>query len=282
MQWNLITIASLINGTQIITDGCLIPISTPTWAKTQEARKKFFCRKYFYAWNCLGICDHENRFIWFSCQAPGATHDSVIYYTSKVRAKIEATFDYDSPRFFLGDKGYRNERSMIVPIRENSVKTRAQKLFNTALSKARIVIEHSYGIFKKTWPIFLYKVRKYNCSNSQCTILAGVVLHNIARNLREEVPPLPSTMSLERFDQLMSVQKDQATTNVEHNSFIRNSIIANYFSWLMNKKYESFYRLLVQLNACIKKAQFTVQIGNSSFIVANKNNCNFQSHLNSF
>ena len=213
-----------------LADGCLIPISTPIWAKTKEARKKFFCRKYFYAWNCLGICDHQNKFIWFSCQAPGATHDSVIYYTSRVRAMIEATFDYDSPRFFLGDKGYTNERSMIVPFREKSAKSRAQKLFNAALTKARVVIEHSYGIFKKTWPIFLYKVRKYNCLNSQATILAGIVLHNISRDLREEVPPLPSTMSLERFDQLMSVQRDPATTNQEHNSFIRNRIVEKYFS----------------------------------------------------
>ena len=143
---------------------------------------------------------------------------------------VESNFNIDAPRFFLGDKGYANDNTMIVPIKENSVKTQAEKQFNIILGKARVIIEHTFGIWKKMWPILMYKLRKDRSLNSQATILSTVVLHNISRKLREEVPEMPSKMSLKQFDKIMKRDLQSSNTNEIDNSYLRNRIISKHFS----------------------------------------------------
>ena len=129
----------------MILDGCHVPIGTPVWQKNPHLREKFFCRKRFYSWNCMAICDNQKKFRYFSCQFPGSTHDSVAYNQSQLRINLENSFSFDSPRFLLGDKGYTNQRTMIVPFKTNQLKTNAQKEFNKLLGKIRVLIEHTFG-----------------------------------------------------------------------------------------------------------------------------------------
>ena len=214
-----------------IIDGCHVPISTPVWEKVPQLREKFFCRKYFNSWNCMAICDNKKKFIYFSCKFPGATHDSVAFDTSELKVVLDGKFKFDSPRFLLGDKGYTNQKILIVPFKNNQLKTNAQKEFNKLLGKVRVLIEHTFGMWKRLFPIFLYGVRKYKCTNSQATIIAGVVLYNIYRDLTDEEPPLPSSMSLKRFDSLMNSQAESTVTSrPDSNSFIRDQIVAQLFS----------------------------------------------------
>ena len=214
-----------------VIDGCHVPISTPVWQKVPQLREKFFSRKTFYSWNCMAVCNHKKKFIYFSCKFPGATHDSVAFGTSQLKIDLESTFDCDCPRFLIGDKGYTNENIMIVPFKKNQVKNNAQKLFNIALGKVRVIIEHTFGMWKKLFPIFLYGVRKYKSINSQATIIAGVVLYNIYRDLTDEEPPLPPSMSLARFDALMNSQTEcTVTTQPDSNSYVRDRIVAQLFT----------------------------------------------------
>ena len=86
-------------------------------------------------------------------------------------------------------------------------------------------------MWKKLFPIFLYGLRKYKCTNSQATIIAGVVLFNIYRDLSTEEPPLPRSMSLKRFDALMRSQTEcTVTTQPDSNSYIRDKLVAQMFS----------------------------------------------------
>ena len=93
----------------------------------------------------MAICDDRNKFTYFSCQYPGTTHDSVAYQLSRLRIELERTFDFDAPRYLIGDKGYTNQKTMIVPFKKNQLKTKAQKDFNILLGKVRVLIEHTFG-----------------------------------------------------------------------------------------------------------------------------------------
>ena len=85
-------------------------------------------------------------------------------------------------------------------------------------------------MWKGMFPIFLYEVRKHLCMNSQATIFAGVVLYNISRDLNEEQPPLPSYITLKRFDKLMRNHLENTPTRDQNNMYIRDRVIAKCFS----------------------------------------------------
>ena len=121
-----------------IADGCQIKISKPRFERDPLQKDKFFNRKGFFSWNCLGIIDDNLRFTYFSCKYPGNAHDSRVYNESRLKAKLQETYNPDKPRHLMGDKGYNLQNTMLVPVREDQVQTRAQRLFNIALSKFRV------------------------------------------------------------------------------------------------------------------------------------------------
>ena len=88
-----------------IADGCHIRISKPRFEKDPFQRDKFYNRKGFFSWNALGVIDDRLKFIYFSCKHPGNAHDSRIYNESRLKAKLEATYDPNRPRHLIGDKG---------------------------------------------------------------------------------------------------------------------------------------------------------------------------------
>ena len=75
----------------------------------------------------------------------------------------------------------------------------AERLFNRRLKRFRVWIEHTFGMWKKMFPIFLSALRKVKRENSQVTIISSCVLFNIARDLGEEGPDLPDSISAQQF-----------------------------------------------------------------------------------
>ena len=116
---------------------------------------------------------------------------------------------------------------MILP----QVRTVPERRFNNSLKRIRVWIEHTFGCWKKMFPILLVCFRKYKCINSLATIYASAVLYNISRDLNEETPPLPKSISQKKFDRLMRNSFNNTPAN-DHNqqNFVRNQIIAQHFS----------------------------------------------------
>ena len=85
-----------------IIDGTLVRISKPKFAGITKKKNKFYCRKHFFAWNCLGVVDNMKKFIWFTCKHPGRQHDSVMYNTSTLKAILSENFNFEAPRYLLG------------------------------------------------------------------------------------------------------------------------------------------------------------------------------------
>jgi hypothetical protein len=73
--------------------------------------------------------------------------------------------------------------------------------FNRALKKARISIEHCFGMLKKRFPALLYEMRSRKLTNTCAIIASAVVLHNILLTHHEELSPpeLPTDISDEAF-----------------------------------------------------------------------------------
>ena len=121
-----------------IADGTHIRISKPRFEKDPLQRDKFYNRKGFYSWNCLGVVDDTLKFIYFSAKYPGNAHDSRVYNESRLKAILEEMYDEEAPRFLIGDKGFQLQETMLVPIREDQVRTEAEKLFNRIFGKLRV------------------------------------------------------------------------------------------------------------------------------------------------
>ena len=96
----------------------------------------------------------------------------------------------------------------------------------------QFLVEHSFGILKTMFPILLYGLRKYKAINSLAAVFAAVVLYNLGRDFNEPDPILPPHMSMQDFDQMMRLTRSSnaASRLVEESKFVRNQIIANYFT----------------------------------------------------
>ena len=113
----------------------------------------------------------------------------------------------------------------------HSVVGPAQRLFNRRLKRFRCWIEHTFGMWKKMFPIFLSAFRKYKCENSQATIIASIVLFNIARDLGEKEPTLPETVTPAEFDRIMEESFDRTPSHLrDQNYYIRDQVVTRYFA----------------------------------------------------
>ena len=107
----------------------------------------------------------------------------------------------------------------------------AQRLYNRRLKRFRVWIEHTFGMWKKMFPIFLSALRKYKIINSQATIISSIVLYNIARDLEEEEPTLPETVSAEEFDRIMADSFDRTPSHLsDQNYYIRDQVVNQFFA----------------------------------------------------
>ena len=142
-----------------ISDGTLLPIWTPKFAKSKAEKEKFFCRKKFSAWNGIAVCDHNKKFTYLSVKHYGSINDSVAYNTSYLKVKLLEQFNPKKPRYLVSDEGINNQKTMFIPFRRDRVKSRAEKLYNRQLKKFRVYIEHCFGMWKMMFPILLDELR---------------------------------------------------------------------------------------------------------------------------
>ena len=107
----------------------------------------------------------------------------------------------------------------------------AQRLFNRRLKRFRVWIEHTFGMWKKRFPIFLSEFRKDKKENSQATIVASIVLYNIGRDLNEDEPPLPDTISPMEFDRIMADSFDRTPSHLsDENYYVRDQVVTKFFA----------------------------------------------------
>ena len=118
----------------------------PQFLGDRPTPERFYNRKGYYSINLMVVVDHQMRIRHFTARHCGSAHDARIFKESTLRAKLVQDFDENQPRVLIGDEGYACTNVLITPIRADRIVNEAQSRFNKALRKARITVEHSFGI----------------------------------------------------------------------------------------------------------------------------------------
>lgn len=130
------------------------------------------------------VADANARIINVVAHWPGSTHDSIIFQNSRLYHRLEAG---EFGQFLLvADSGYRNTNYMLTPYLNPT--TPQETLFNMSHISTRNVVERSYGILKRRWPVLSMGMR-VKLQTIQMIIVACAVLHNIAIDERDRMPP---------------------------------------------------------------------------------------------
>lgn len=114
---------------------------------------------------------------------PGSAHDTNIFDNSLLRMKCENR--EFGQGLLLGDGGYPVRSYLITPL--NNPSERAENLFNEAQIRSRNVVERTFGIWKRRFPVLSFGLR-CKIPLAQHTIVAAAVIHNIATTLKDEIP----------------------------------------------------------------------------------------------
>jgi len=118
-----------------------------------------------------------------NCGEPGCRHDSRVFRQSRFHTDVEANrFDYfPQGSYILGDSAYRgfSPAWLIYPFIDNGRLTVNQNIFNTRMSKVRVVVEHAFGILKGRFQRLLYQFSFFDIPFIVDTVVACCVLHNI-------------------------------------------------------------------------------------------------------
>lgn len=177
-------------------------------------------RKRYFSINVQMACDSKLKFRDVVARWPDSAHDSTIFSNSSLKAKFNAGMVGDS--FMLGDSRYAVSSYLITPLLEPI--TAAENIFNESQIRTRNVIERSFGIWKRRFPVNSLGMR-LNLETVQDVILATAILHNIAIEQNEELPEIDIDIQ-ETFVPEMIVQEN------DQNDSVRRLLIQNYFARL--------------------------------------------------
>ncbi|KAH6805680.1 hypothetical protein C2S51_030511 [Perilla frutescens var. frutescens] len=171
-------------------DGTYIPVKV-----SKSDRGRYRNRKGHISVNVLGVCDRYMNFIYVLTGWEGSAADARV-----LRDAITRNNGSRVPigNYYLCDNGYVNGEGFLTPYRglryhlDDWVQGRyapqnKEELFNMKHSKARNVIERTFGLLKMRWAILrspsFYPIKVHNR-----IIMACCLLHNFIRKVMPEDP----------------------------------------------------------------------------------------------
>lgn len=164
-------------------DGSHIPIMKP-----HESASDYYNRKGFYSIIVQALVDHKGRFMDVYIGWPGKVHDARVFANSSLYTKgcngdlfqpmSRKIGDVNVPLVILGDPAYPLLPWLMKPYVENEHTPSDQKLFNYRQSRARMVVENSFGRLKGRWRCLLKKM-DFELENVAAVVATCIVLHNL-------------------------------------------------------------------------------------------------------
>lgn len=149
-----------------------------------EKNAKFWSRKKRYGLLILAVCDEKKRFTYLQTGHYASANDFRAQRSSAIAHKPLELFSGE--QYVLGDSGFYCDTYLVPMYRRTSgqqdlPKERAE--FNDHVAKARVKIEHAFGILKQRWLMLndMHKVLKeqHDLTVAFAIIQAAVVLHNL-------------------------------------------------------------------------------------------------------
>ncbi len=162
-------------------DGTHIRIQSPGTADAAA----YINRKNYTSLNVSAACDFRRKFVHLVARWPGRSHDSWILRQSNLWDAFEMG---QVTGVVLGDSGYPS-RKWLLTLYLNP-QTDAQKSYNKAQKKTRVLIEQAFGILKRRFSILHGEVR-IKPSKVAKIVGACAVLHNIATDRNQPLPQQP-------------------------------------------------------------------------------------------
>ena len=208
-------------------DGLVIKTRQPFIDECQGNPVAFRNRKGTFGILALGVADIRGKFLSFSCNWSGSTHDSYAYADSKLYDMFENNFNNLIPEQFylIGDEAFTNTNRMLSPWAGRNLDAYKDS-FNYHLSSCRQCIERAFGMLVKRWGILW---RKLTCSFDKWPLVAMVCarLHNICIDFN--VPAAPRLIRDIQQEDVMEVILDNERILANHATGDRRRIITRKF-----------------------------------------------------
>lgn len=164
-------------------DGTHIPIQSPP-----ECPADYYNRKGWHSIIMQGVVDNKGLFMDINVGWPGRVHDARVFCNSTFYYKgqnnilfpdwRERVHGVDVPIVVLGDPAYPLLSWCMKAFPDTGSLSPSQRRFNYCLSKARVIVEHSYGKLKGRWRCLLKRL-DVTCEDVPELVAACSVLHNV-------------------------------------------------------------------------------------------------------
>ncbi|XP_028083756.1 uncharacterized protein LOC114284985 [Camellia sinensis] len=161
-------------------DGTLVDAWVPA-----TRQNTFRGRKATVAQNVLAACDFDMLFIFINSGWEGSAHDNVVLVDSITRGDLHFPHPLHG-KYYLVDAGFTNMLGFLAPYRSQRYRLQEfhgrhyfgpKKLFNHRHSSLRNVIERTFGVLKKCFPI-LRSMPNYKSTRQGPLVIACCVVHN--------------------------------------------------------------------------------------------------------
>ncbi|KAL7226931.1 hypothetical protein ACSBR1_021910 [Camellia fascicularis] len=138
--------------------------------------------------NVLTACNFDMLFTFINSGWKGSAHDNVILVDSITRADLHFPHPPHG-KYYLVDAGYTNMLEFLAPFRSQRYHLQEfhgchysgpKELFNHRHSSLRNIIESTFGILEKRFPI-LWSMPNYKSTRQGPLVIACCVVHNWIR-----------------------------------------------------------------------------------------------------
>ncbi|XP_028099521.1 uncharacterized protein LOC114299051 [Camellia sinensis] len=161
-------------------DGTLVDAWVPA-----SRQNIFRGRKSTVSQNVLTVCNFNMLFTFINSGWGGSAHDNAILVDSITRANLQFSHPPHG-KYYLVDAGFTNMPGFLAPFRSQRYHLQEfygrhysgpKELFNHRYSSLRNVIERTFGVLKKRFPI-LQSMPNYKSIRQGPLVIACCVVHN--------------------------------------------------------------------------------------------------------
>ncbi|XP_067944974.1 uncharacterized protein [Watersipora subatra] len=146
----------------------------------------------------LAVCDASYRFTLIDIGQPGSNSDGGIWESSEFRRGLdndqvnlpesEPLVGYeeagDFPYMFVADEAFPLKPYIMRPFPGRALDSVPKRIFNYRLSRARRIIENTFGVLSRRWQI-LFKMIQADQEKATNLVRAMCVLHNFLRTVND-------------------------------------------------------------------------------------------------
>lgn len=197
-------------------------------------------RKGWFSFNVQTVAGADLKINSIVARWPGSSHDQTIFNSSVLLGRLErGEFGHF---IIVGDSGYKNSKYLATPFLNYADEDAARNLYNESQIRTRNVVERSYGVWKRRFPILSVGIRLH-VARVEAVIVATAVLHNIAIDFKDRLPQ----SEIPGFDQMMADMDDDEAEFMNHQHelaaevartgrasvTVRDALVERYFSRLL-------------------------------------------------